>query len=758
MADNSDTITQLNSARSIVLKDAAIYPQVVNGVLPVIGPERPVELRRWGADFLAETFASPVVSAEEKQSMCFTVLDTLKSYLLRKEENGEDEDWTVVKSAVQCAASIYPLVFRHTATNVDDAETWGKMASMKSSILRRMDSAPGGVRVCCIKFVASVVLVQTQGVIADPRRPEQNEISLALVPRDHKLISYSNLEAEASGLLDRLLGVLQDNISDPLIATATLNALSSLVQRRPSIAAKILSTVLAFNPLTLAGTGKLEGKDKVAVRSMTRTTMSFLTNVYKRNPTQALAGRIQHQIERLRQTLTDVFSEHNPLKRGAPDEPVDGLSDDKRQKLDREAESGMTPQQQQYPPLPPGPVSGAQLWTLTNDSNMAGFHAEAVPQHVLAQIIPPLLSSINSAQFEAAINVVRARYLEMQRRPPPTAPTGDEEDDDYDPDMGFGDGEQIANQVDQLPPLQGQPELATAPFHFPSPPPLTEEERTTYSETAKDRLFITLHELDTEAAKRTKKPGDEKEKGFSQLAATGSQDRDGWVALLTRLATRPAFESSAPNMNLDGATDTIKRENEDRALTKQGFQDEILPDKLRAAFHTYILDDWRRRLDIAIAWLNEEWYAEKLASPSSAMSNYTHLTLHFLDALLPYIDTKDGRYLIRLLSEIPYLPSGTAGLDGSAGAGDHGIWTRIEKLAEDPERVSLAAQTLLYLAMLRPPVRNGAVECAVRIWRENKLGRAAVGKMVGKYRPEVLQEGKEGEEEKVDGAVKGEGM
>ena len=41
-SDASDTIAQLNSARSIVLKDAAIYPQVVTGVLPVIGAERSV--------------------------------------------------------------------------------------------------------------------------------------------------------------------------------------------------------------------------------------------------------------------------------------------------------------------------------------------------------------------------------------------------------------------------------------------------------------------------------------------------------------------------------------------------------------------------------------------------------------------------------------------------------------------------------------------------------------------------------------------
>lgn len=42
------------------------------------------------------------------------------------------------------------------------------------------------------------------------QRPEQNETSLAVVPRNHAVLSIPNLEAESSGLLDRLLGVFQE--------------------------------------------------------------------------------------------------------------------------------------------------------------------------------------------------------------------------------------------------------------------------------------------------------------------------------------------------------------------------------------------------------------------------------------------------------------------------------------------------------------------------------------------------------------------
>ena len=102
-----EQVKQLNNARKLVLGDSNYYPQIIQGILPIIGPHARVELRRWGADFLAETFASPTLSAQQKESLCLVVLGTLKDMI----ENLA-EDPAVVKSIVQAAASIYPLVVR----------------------------------------------------------------------------------------------------------------------------------------------------------------------------------------------------------------------------------------------------------------------------------------------------------------------------------------------------------------------------------------------------------------------------------------------------------------------------------------------------------------------------------------------------------------------------------------------------------------------------------------------------------------------
>lgn len=48
-------------------------------------------------------------------------------------------------------------------------KTWETMNAVKQEILRKMDSFPCSVKICCVKFLQRVVQVQTPGMIADPR-------------------------------------------------------------------------------------------------------------------------------------------------------------------------------------------------------------------------------------------------------------------------------------------------------------------------------------------------------------------------------------------------------------------------------------------------------------------------------------------------------------------------------------------------------------------------------------------------------------
>lgn len=129
------------------------------------------------------------------------------------------------------------------------------------------------------------------------QRPDHNDISLALVPRDHPLIPYAALEAEGLGLLDRLLDIIHGDHrldsppqtvetcltepSDGLLVTGTLNSLGMLLQRRPVAANKIVNSIFKFNPLKLANS-PMTPKNKVIIKSIERTTRALLMNIMKR--------------------------------------------------------------------------------------------------------------------------------------------------------------------------------------------------------------------------------------------------------------------------------------------------------------------------------------------------------------------------------------------------------------------------------------------------------------------------------------------
>ncbi|KAI9722592.1 MAG: hypothetical protein M1812_001523 [Candelaria pacifica] len=705
-----DQLVQLADARNLTLSDAAFYPQIVHGILPIIGPESRLELRRWGADFLAETFASPSLEEQQKQQMSLGVLQTLKELL-----DIPAEDALVVKGVVQAAASIYPLVFRHIIVNPNDAPTWENMAAIKSKILRMWDTATAGVRVCCIKFVQQVVLVQTPGLINDPRRPEQNETSLALVPRTHQLIPPPNLEAEASGLLDRLLNVFHENTSDAVLVNSTLNCLGLLIRSRPSIANKIVSAILNFNPLKQANS-PMTPKLKVLTKSMERTTRALLTNINKRNPSGPLAGRIQQYVERLMQSRIDIFDEGS-RKRAAPSEPTDGLDNAKRARLGADIS---TPSHTtlSIPPLPPGPTSIAQLYTLTSDQGLATFDVQQLPIDLVARITIPVLHRIDQGSLEQAINGLRSRYSSLSRQSlsatleaPLPGITAEEDDDDYEPDFQpTEDTEQILNKLDRAPAddLTQQRELSIAPFKIPHPPPLSEEETEHISRGTMDRVFGLTNVLDdTSSAKRA-------QSGINRLAAS-SYDRQAWMTVITRLATRASA-------GLNGSDSAIKTEA-DTGITNPK---PTLSNAIRESLYLYVMEDFRRRIDIAIAWLNEEWYNDRVQSEQrpEIPVQYEMWALRVLDGIMPYLDAKD-KVLIRLLSEIPSISKNAL--------------ERVKKLARDPERVGLAVNSIHYLILFRPPTREICIDALEDLYQNYDDARKAAQKPLLRWRPHVIE-------------------
>ncbi|KAI1977768.1 hypothetical protein LOZ53_004874 [Ophidiomyces ophidiicola] len=716
-----EQMSQLDAARNLVLGDAALYPQIVHGIIPIIGPSSRLELRRWGAEFLAETFASPAFPQSAKQKLSTEILQTIQELL-----DIQNEDAAVVKSVVQVAASVYPLVFRHIIDHPTDTALWEGMTAIKHSILKKWDGASPGIKICCIKFAQKVVQAQTQGVIADPRRPEKNEISLALVPRNHPLIPLPSLEAEASGLLDRLLNVFSEGSNDPIYVNATLNCLAVLIRSRPSISNKIINAVLSFNPLKQT-TAPISSVAKVNIKSMERTTRALLINLIKRNPSHPLVGRIQQYIERIAQSRNEIFEEAT-RKRALPTEPTDLVDSAKRARL-----GVSTPPQLRVPPLPAGPTSYAQLFTLTEDVGLTSFDVKQLPADLLVKITVPVLQRIDAEALDQAIGAVRSRFLtiskkqvfdhQSQRVQPPV---DDEEEDEYEPDYEPMDvpAAAVAEQTKLAPTLTEGAEVpadlvSLGPFALPKPPPLSHEEALDVGREAVARVFTMASSLD-QPSKVPKTSGHAL--GFGRLAAS-SFNRDSWLMLLTRLATRASI-------GIETDTDEVKIENGHQTP----WQRQTLGNGIRELLYRYVLEDFRTRINVAISWMNEEWYNQQIQKRCSKEedgdngrvsipTHYEIWAMKLLESILPYLDAKD-KIFIRFLSELPEINTS--------------LIQKVVTLANDPERVNLCVQALHYLVLVRPPAKELCLNALEGLHNRVEESRPLTTKILLKFRPQTL--------------------
>lgn len=275
-----------------------------------------------------------------------------------------------------------------------------------------------------------------------------------------------------------------------------------------------------------------------------------------------------------------------------------------------------------------------------------------------------------------------------------TAPLGvEEDDDDYEPDLyNAEDTEQILNKLDSSPPEELRADfekvanVALGPFTLPPPPSLNADEASLVGQGTVSRVFGVMQTLDEPAARKTKA-------GINRLAAS-AYDRDAWITIITRLATRAGAGPAEPSDNAKVEAPDVERLP--------------LSNTIRQSLLVYILEDFRKRIDIAVAWLCEEWYNDKVQmtlGDGSARLHYEKWTLKVLDGFTIYLDAKD-KVLTRFLSEIP-------GLSPE-------VLNRIKGLCKDPTMVNLSLTSLLYLVMMRPPVRELALDAVEDIWNTCK--------------------------------------
>lgn len=252
--------------------------------------------------------------------------------------------------------------------------------------------------------------------------------------------------------------------------------------------------------------------------------------------------------------------------------------------------------------------------------------------------------------------------------------------------------------------------LALPNFKLAAPPRLNPEHAAKVGQAAVVRVFDTMKTLEDPATKKAKA-------GMNRLAAS-SYDRDSWVTVISRLATRTTAD-----------LDNITVKAEDSALYMPTVN---MSDTIRETLYSYILEDFRKRIDVAISWLSEEWYKEQVqsrfaSSPDQARdapANFEKWAVRLIDAFFPYLHAQD-RVLTRFLGELPQLTAS--------------ILSRVKTLCRDPSLVNLALTSLFYLVMFRPPVRDLALDTIQDIWTDYDDARPVAAKYLQRWRPGFVE-------------------
>jgi symplekin len=106
------------------------------------------------------------------------------------------------------------------------------------------------------------------------------------------------------------------------------------------------------------------------------------------------------------QSRMDIFDEGN-RKRMLPSEPTDVLDPSKRARLGADFHGTPTPPLRlpPIPPLPIGPTSIAQLFTLTADEELRNFDVQQLPIDLVVKITLPVLHRIDQRLLDEAVNV-----------------------------------------------------------------------------------------------------------------------------------------------------------------------------------------------------------------------------------------------------------------------------------------------------------------------------------------------------------------
>ncbi|CAE7219618.1 unnamed protein product [Rhizoctonia solani] len=719
-AGSAEQIQILSELRAVLEQQQPTIPIFLTTLAPrMLAQSGESLIKQWMMDLLLFGLTQSSLVMENRAQIASSTLDTQVSLL--------GEQATVyIKGAIHCLAASYPLLFRSLCTNRSARQQWDTLSNAKSRILAFVDDAslPLGIRLSAIKFMQRAILVQTRGV-NDPRLQNKADPNLSMCPSDHPFISGQALETEGQELLKKAVMILYTS-SNMDILSALINTLATLFKMRPALAGVIIQAVLTWTPQVA-----MSAQSPMSIRSVEKSIKILLHNIYKSPQgapyTRQIADAIQAQTARM-----ETAAQEARRKRALEAEANEAA---KRTKL--EAPPVATPPSAPTPVEPP-------------ISTFANFDFSTLPLPLVVDILIANLTVLSDERLASAIAArrtflgiaaaptpapvplhvqpdgpplvaptpqlpVSASQLESQSQaqtpaqPPEPEPIVKEEpldplkmdidDDDleYEPEK-LNVAAQAQVEAEEAEEVQLAP-LDPSAFSLPAPKDLSDTARNGLVKSSVSRIW----DAGEEALGREVKAGGSE--------AVGLPPEEMWMLLVVRMISRGA-----------GAGRVKAESEDDRALVHNlAFRE----DGMRQMLLDYLLADFSGRMRLAIVWMSEEWYNDRIQAKRdpSRERQYDIWLGRLAGSLKARMEPKDKTFA-KFLMELPSVPPHVLGL--------------CRELAETPQQMGIGFAALREFIQLRPPVRPEAMRILLDLTAHpEKVTRNAAINTVRRWVPET---------------------
>ncbi|ODV94645.1 hypothetical protein PACTADRAFT_34393 [Pachysolen tannophilus NRRL Y-2460] len=778
MASNLDN---LDKAKQMAFENNQIYPEVFKTILPIVY-DNDLLLQKWWLNFLIESYRNEhkKLPLELLKNLSIQIIDPLLHLIKIK-------DVMIVQKTINLLTLAFESIFTFVLENPSSMESvigWNKLSQLKQEILKNFNnsypllplnkqtdySRSIGCKLQTIQFIAVVVKVQLPSPPRDPRmrrninNNDEKDISISSVPTTHPILN-KNLEAEGQGLLDLLFNHLNDEliVTTPLF-TAIETILIKIFKKRPNHVYNKLANLILTYESNLKKKSKFE-YDDLKIRLIKRFNdrfnkilISFMLNKNFIKDT-TLKARLSKKFSYV------MMKNDEQKKRGILNESSDfDLNENNKRRRKNDSDISQSDDIFYNSSTIAKDYSYASLYSLINPNDKVNqIDLSNIPPGILTNMVLIALKKIDRQTLAEGLNIISERYKEIISRPRNfnnsnnnnnninnqfrrnngmlndfnnsnnrnvsfseddlTKIKQDEikreeakiaaEDDDYD-----DDGDQPIDRAE----LEDSynPESS---FQLPPPKILTYEEKKQYLKGIINHYL----KLANESENMAKVASEKFKNDNSELSKVAIQNwnKDSWLVLLTRLATRGLLEEEKKEINGDR-------------------EDENLSDLIRNAIFHYFADDIRGRVDIVIEWLNEEWFSEYIKNEKKAIDlkentdgsqpetikqenedtssaerallslhakgsivttpNYILWTSKVLDSMLLFLESNDRKIFIRLLSDLPYLNKDL-------------VW-KIKSLCLDPIRFKIGFQSIQFLIMYRPPVKETCIDLLKELYEE----------------------------------------